>query len=119
MRMVVDLPAPFGPEEADDLARGDAEAHMIDGGEAAEALDQAFGHDPGASALAVTCAASFASEQGDEKVLDAGLGGRDLLEGNAVRRQEHGGARGSGAPRRRPTWTPSPTSRTLRRPRWP
>ena len=37
---VVVLPAPFGPEQAEDLAAGDVEVDAVDGDEVAVALDQ-------------------------------------------------------------------------------
>ena len=40
IRMVDVLPAPFGPEEPERLALGDAEVDPVDGDEIAEALDQ-------------------------------------------------------------------------------
>ena len=43
MRMVVDLPEPFGPEEAGDDARGDGEAEVVDGDGLAVALRQSRG----------------------------------------------------------------------------
>ena len=39
--MVVVLPAPFGAEEPEDLARLDVERDLVHGGEVAVALDQA------------------------------------------------------------------------------
>ena len=38
MRMVVDFPAPFGPEEADHLPAIHLEGDLLHGGDAAEAL---------------------------------------------------------------------------------
>ena len=40
MRNVVVLPAPFGPEQAEDLAAAHLEADVIDRGEGAELADQ-------------------------------------------------------------------------------
>ena len=39
--MVVDLPAPFGPEEAVHLARPDLEVEPVEGAVRSEGLDQA------------------------------------------------------------------------------
>ena len=39
MRISVDLPAPFGPQQPEDLAGLDGEADAVDGGEVAEPLD--------------------------------------------------------------------------------
>ena len=47
MRMRVDLPAPFGPEEAEDLAVLDGEADAVHGGEVAELLDDVADVDGG------------------------------------------------------------------------
>ena len=47
MRMVVDFPAPFGPEEAVDLAGVDREVESVEGDGAPEALLQASGADDG------------------------------------------------------------------------
>ncbi len=41
------LPRAIGTEEAHDFALGDLEAHMVDGDEIAEPLDQLIGHDLG------------------------------------------------------------------------
>ena len=82
MRMMVDLPAPFGPRKPTISPRGDAEAHMIDGDEGAEALDEPFGDDRGLGRLD-HAACPCCLEESDEDVLDAGLGARDLDEGNA------------------------------------
>ncbi len=40
MRIVVVLPAPFGPEETEDLAALDAETHVVDGRERAVAFGE-------------------------------------------------------------------------------
>ena len=42
MRMSVDLPAPFGPEQAEHLAVLDGEIQRVHGGKIAEALGQIF-----------------------------------------------------------------------------
>ena len=42
--MVVDLPAPFGPEKAKHLAFADVETDVIDGDKVAELLDQVLDH---------------------------------------------------------------------------
>ena len=45
IRIVEDLPAPFGPEEAERLAPVQVEIDPVDRREAAEPLDQALGVD--------------------------------------------------------------------------
>ncbi len=55
MRTVVLFPAPFGPEEAVDLAAADVEVDAVDGGLLPEPADQLLGHD-GARG---TCARGF------------------------------------------------------------
>ncbi len=46
---MVDLPAPFGPDEAEDLARLDGQVHAGDGERVGVALDQTLGADDRAS----------------------------------------------------------------------
>ena len=47
------LPAPFGPDQPDDLARADADAGAVEGDEAAEAHVDALGHELAARAVGV------------------------------------------------------------------
>ena len=48
MRMVVDLPAPFGPEETQDFARFHAKSEVVDGQQAVVVLGQVLRLDHGA-----------------------------------------------------------------------
>ena len=48
MRRVVVLPAPFGPDQPEDLAGIDVQVHAGHGERAVVALDQALGPDDGA-----------------------------------------------------------------------
>jgi hypothetical protein len=45
IRMVVDLPDPFGPSSAEHRTVRNAEVHTVQGGHLSEALDQPFGDD--------------------------------------------------------------------------
>ena len=43
--MVVDLPAPLGPEKAEELARGNCQVDTVDGGQIPEAPRKSLRHD--------------------------------------------------------------------------
>ena len=74
--MAVDLPAPFGPEDRDDLARVDAEV------DAAERLDVAvaLGH----AAQLITGAEPICAGAGAAARAGAGTGGRAAAAGGAI-----------------------------------
>ncbi len=98
MRIVVDLPAPFGPEKAEDLAAADGEGDVVHGAEIPEALGQildldcpAFLHDaPVVRVCAVPPEFSFTSRSYDSALRISAIN-TSSSEGT-IRFQEEGGS---------------------------
>ena len=95
--MVVVLPAPFGPEKAEDLASPHLETDIVDGDETAETAGQVFdlhrcftlrsgpgGREEGPLILAGSgCRPAVLVEDTDEDVFQGRAGLPDLIEGEA------------------------------------
>ncbi len=111
MRIVVVLPAPFGPEEAEDLAAAHLEVDAVDRHVVAEALRQRLGLDEGSVVARVVGVASGLG-LGGAGFAGVGVGGHRIGTVSAdcdIRPVDIAGRSGP----RRPTWAAAPLRATL------